>query len=165
MQHMELSCYLLRKQVTERGDVVGGPRVVVVDTYWPRRLETEWKKYSVASDNYEADKSVLACFDGRNPATMGLAWAGADLILLPFNLKNKHWVAIAIDLKKWQVRVYDPDVHFVTDRQLPALVMCITHLIPVIMTSHPGLKAAYEGKLPMPFALHRDKGLPQNKDR
>ena len=164
MQHMEQACYLLRKGVTERaGDIAG--RVVVVDTYFGRYLQTEWGKYKSDADSYQADEKLLAYFDGRSPATIGRAWEGAELILLPLNVDSVHWIAVAIDLVGWQVRVYDSDVYIVRDRHLPAHLSCITHLIPVLMNAHPALMATYVDKLPKPFALSREKRIPQNKQR
>lgn len=165
MQEMEECCYLLRKAVADRtGDMGSG--VIIVDTclagiYLPR----EWKEYTGTPQAYKPSDALMAYFNGGSPKPLGRAWSGADLILLPFNVKNKHWVALAIDLKEWEVRVYDCDVHTATERQLQTLLMPVTSLIPVVMGAHPDLKVKYADKVPTPFAIRRDKRLPQNKLR
>ena len=101
--------------------------------------------------------------DGEKPLR-GKAWEKVRTLYLPLNVKNKHWVSLAIQFDTWEILVFDCNINIIKDQELQKYIDPFRWMLPYLLRQS-GKFVKYAHKYPEPFVCQRIKDLPQNHER
>lgn len=101
------------------------------------------------------DRLKLKLFDDvfRDPAAHS-----AERIYFPFNIDQKHWVAVCVDRKSSSINVLDCNVSLKSDSMMKKEPNPIAHMFPYIGKDS---QTAPSSVVLKPFSVSRPKGIPQ----
>ncbi|KAL5559917.1 hypothetical protein UlMin_036128 [Ulmus minor] len=69
---------------------------------------------------------------GKKPIR-GTSWMDVEMLLVPLNITNTHWVAMVIDIPSWYIYVLDSDPTANTSEKMKTIVEPFVHLVPMIL--------------------------------
>ena len=102
---------------------------------------------------------IASYFLGMYPDKYGKPWASTKKIYTPFNLINKHWVALEILIDEMVINVYDCNVYGVAKGILERELQPIARWLPIYL-----LKAGiYENISSTPFEIKMVPDIVQDK--
>ena len=67
------------------------------------KMLDDYKKYIFSKD-------FIKYVDSEKPLR-DKAWENVHTLYLPLNIKNKHWVSLAIQLDTWEILVFDCNIN------------------------------------------------------
>lgn len=137
--------------------------VAILDTWFQRNLDKEMNRWLSDKPSYVAEKGKMRYLRGELPTSYGKDWKDVDRIYIPFNFKDKHWVALEIQLSKWCVTVYDPDVNLFKLSQVHRFLAELTYILPVMIAQYEPLAKIYEHRRGNPLNVTRVATLERNK--
>ena len=112
---------------------------------------------------YKADLPVSdmigSYFLGLFPDQYGKPWASANKIYTPFNVINKHWVALEIIIDQKVINVYDCNVYGVGKGVVDAELQPIAHWLPI----HLEKCGIYENFSSTPFEIRKVPDMVHDK--
>ena len=130
---MDEALIYLRQSVS-RAPLDADPDVVVLDGYWGQYITREHKALTADKNGTYRPKTVLTRYcEGRVPTLYGKKWTPAGRIFVPWNVGDKHWVALEISLSEWTVYVYDPDVNLYSLQRLKKALLPILQVLPRVL--------------------------------
>ena len=56
-----------------------------------------------------------------------------EILLIPLNITNTHWVAMVIDIPSWYIYVLDSDPTANTSEKMKTIVEPFVHMVPMIL--------------------------------
>lgn len=90
------------------------------------------------------------------------AWIkDVDIVYLPMNWGSRHWVGLAMDLRKGHIDILDPFEDYTSARKVALFMSHIAQMLPKLIMSVYG-NVAYPWP-PSGFTFSRVSGLSQNK--
>ena len=129
---MEEFLIYLRQSVS-RPPLNAHPGVVVMDVFWGQFMLKDHKELTVGDEPYCPSDVLLQFCEGQLPQLYGKRWTPAGRIFVPWNVGDKHWVALEIILSEWTVYVYDPDVNLYTIPRLKKALLPILQVLPRVL--------------------------------
>ncbi|PON70914.1 Ulp1 protease family, C-terminal catalytic domain containing protein [Parasponia andersonii] len=120
----------------------------------------------IASLNNESDDLIGYIFmpefiiyiNGEKPLR-GKDWENAHTIYILFNLENRHWISLAVQLDKWTILVFDNKIKMFKDSELEQFLEPFRWMIPYMM--HQSSKfERYNNKMLEPFTGQRIHDIP-----
>ena len=109
-------------------------KVAILDDYWKQVVGS---RYAQAVEKKELqtfqcpDKLMQYC-QGESPI-WGTSWMDVELLLVPLNITNTHWVAIVVDIPSWYIYQLDSDPTANTLEKIKTIVEPFVHLVPMIL--------------------------------
>ena len=84
----------------------------------------------------------------------GKAWENVHTLYLPLNIKNKHWVSLAVQLDKWKILVIDCNINVAKYQELEAYIDPFRWML-LYLLHQSGKFVKYAHKYLDPFICHR----------
>ena len=63
----------------------------------------------------------------------GTSWEAVDLLFVPLNITNTHWVTMVIDILEWYIYIFDSDPSATGSKKMKGIVEPLVHLVPKIL--------------------------------
>lgn len=101
-QHIDESLYHLRKRLHDFPDQHSSS--LILDTIFITKIGAH--DPDLITKHPTIDESFYKYFIGLSPPC-GKPWEGVKKVYTPFNIDNKHWVALEIQLDSKHIIVYD----------------------------------------------------------
>ncbi|KAK3224567.1 hypothetical protein Dsin_011592 [Dipteronia sinensis] len=99
---------------------------------------------------------------GKKPVEAREHWRKVNGILFPTNVNENHWVAIAFDLKKRVIKVYDSLLAINTELEIANWTSCLGKMLPSLLVHT--MSDIYNDALP--FSVQRpEKDIPNQRNR
>ncbi|KAK2649053.1 hypothetical protein Ddye_016542 [Dipteronia dyeriana] len=99
------------------------------------RIQGRWSllvenKTQFKHETYKWDSEMIDYVIGKKPFETWEHWRKVNLILFPANVNVNHWVAIAVDLKKRVITIYDslPEINSVLE--ITKWISCLRKMLP-----------------------------------
>ena len=157
LQHMEQVLYFLREMI------IKDETEIILDGFWVNKIQALWKDCNASKSSDSTHQILFKYFEGRLPQLHGKSWEAAEHLYVPFNLENRHWVALQISLKDWSVYVYDSDHGLYKDSVLLNLLESVTNGLPLVLKRAETLTNQVGKWGEEPFRVTRVPGLKSNK--
>ncbi|KAL5569995.1 hypothetical protein UlMin_026570 [Ulmus minor] len=66
--------------------------------------------------------------EGERPIR-GTSWEVVDLLFVPLNITNTHWVAMVIDIPEWYIYIFDSDPSATGSEKMKGIIEPFVHLV------------------------------------
>lgn len=121
----------LRKGLSKASSTLGNVAILPV-SFSAKFNPVEYEKYMATPTSYVFSQELLPFANGDEPAMFRKDMSTVEIIYVPFNVDNKHWVALKIELSSWSVTVVDSIINFIHHVQpllqmLPSLLSLYKH--------------------------------------
>lgn len=88
----------------------------------------------------------------------GKFWHGANRIYSPFNLDDRHWIALEIILDKRAIYVYDCNIQLYKDSDIVSVLTPMAQLLPILLKK----SMVFADIDDTPFSISRIQDFPQD---
>lgn len=105
------------------------------------------------------DESFYKYFIGLSPPC-GKPWEGVKKVYTPFNIDNKHWVALEIQLDSKHIIVYDSQCNYYKEEVIAQKLAQTCQMLPILMMK----SGVFPDVDDTPFVVERVSGLKQNEE-
>ena len=107
---MDEAMFLMRKLI-QKFPTIFPQDVVLFNDLWAQLVAARYK--AVFSDNkslknWKFPEELLQYCWGITPSR-GRIWSGAKFLYAPFNVENKHWMGMCIDIKHGHIHLFNCD--------------------------------------------------------
>ena len=125
--------YLLRKRSQKFPDIFLS-KVAILDDYWKQVVGS---RYAQAVEKKElqtfqcTDELMQYCW-GERPIR-GTSWIDVEMLLVPLNITNTHWVLMVIDICSWYIYLLDSDPTANTSEKMKTIVEPFVYLVQKIL--------------------------------
>ncbi|KAJ4906321.1 hypothetical protein Rs2_09979 [Raphanus sativus] len=128
---------------------------VFLDTHFVSEICKVYSKFSKMSrkDNFRFPDTVL------DVGLQKSAFVEAQRFYFPFNLDQKYWVGICVDMSSWSIYVLDSNISIRTDYMMSKEVRPIAQMFPYFALH---LGKPLPSKDVKPLAIERPRCFPQN---
>ena len=152
--------FLYRERISE--DPQRFSKVVVLDPFWQEYVKREFDRFHNNTPLVGKDE-LIRYMMGECPGEYGKRWDDAERIYTCFNIEEKHWFALEIDLCDWCVTVYDCTVDLYKDKEIFDMLRPIVETVPRYVKMYEPLAKRCEALLDNPMSVSRRHNLKQNK--
>ena len=81
---------------------------------------------------FQCPDELMQYCRGERPI-QGTSWMDVELLLVPLNITNTHWVAMVIDIPSWYIYLLDSDLTTNASEKMKTIVEPFVHLVPMIL--------------------------------
>ena len=81
---------------------------------------------------FQCPDDLMNYYRGERPVH-GLSWEGVEMLLVPLNIGNTHWVVMVIDLQEWYIYIFDSDPSTTIPDKIKALVEPFVYMVSKIL--------------------------------
>ncbi|KAL5573601.1 hypothetical protein UlMin_023198 [Ulmus minor] len=109
--------------------------VVLLDDPWAQLVAARYKAVlsgNKSLKNWKFPEELLQYCWGFAPLR-GRTWSGAKFLYTPFNVEDKHWMGMCIDIKHGHIHLFDCDHACYTADKLKPFVEPFQFLVPEII--------------------------------
>lgn len=137
-------------------------RVEVLGSKFVGHLTRQYTKFSKTPhpECFTFSKTVKQIMIGDGDTDRVQLFEEADVLYLPFNFNNIHWVALAVNLFCNTIEVLDCDVNAIPESTITENIRPLATMLPYLfreVVSNPYMK----GVRLTPYSIKRPVGLPQ----
>ena len=134
IQYMDEAMYLMQKR-NQKFTPIFPQDVVFLDGTWSQLVDARYKameKDKKAIKSWKCLEELLDYCWGLKPLR-GRSWSGTKFLYAPFNVANRHWMAMVIDIKFGHIHLFDCDHAAFTADQLKPYFEPLLNLVPKII--------------------------------
>ncbi|XP_024016142.1 uncharacterized protein LOC112089552 isoform X2 [Eutrema salsugineum] len=155
---LKFSRHMLRKDVEDGV----GLRVDILDSKFVSQLTKLYPRFSKCEnwEEFRFNRAVVDLLTGKDEPDRVELYAEADIIYLPFNFDQRHWVSLAVDLVEKKIGVLDCNVSLKPDHRLVSDLQPIATMLPYLFQQVSHNPEMSQINL-TPFTIERITGLPQ----
>ncbi|CAN6699586.1 unnamed protein product [Malus baccata var. baccata] len=77
-----------------------------MDTLFWSCMNGRWNAFQHNPDSYNWDLDMLDYPVGKSPKH-SRPWSEVEYLYLPVNIRNRHWIAVCVDLMRRKLTIYD----------------------------------------------------------
>ncbi|KAL5573894.1 hypothetical protein UlMin_023491 [Ulmus minor] len=134
--------YLIRKRSQMFLDIFPS-KVTILDDYWTQVVGSRYAQAVQKKElqTFQCPDELMQYCQGERPIR-GTSWMDVEMLLIPLNITNTHWVAMVIDIPSWYIYLLDSDLMANASEKMKTIVEPFVHLVPMILKksgifSHP----------------------------
>ena len=134
--------------------------VIILDDVWSQMVSGRYRDAveKKVLQNYKCPDELLKFCRGEQPL-MGSPWVGAKFLYAPVNIRNKHWVGMAVDIEQGELLILDCDPNSYTDKELLPIVEPFAEMIPILLLQSKMFFHLDRKKLTKKWPWARPKGV------
>ncbi|XP_024013906.1 uncharacterized protein LOC112087985 [Eutrema salsugineum] len=139
-----------------------GLRVELLDTKFVSQLTKLYPRFikSPAREEFPFTKSVIDMVNGVDDVDRVQLYEEADIVYLPFNFDQRHWVTLAVDLKAKKIFVLDCNVALINETRLVDELQPIASMLPYLFKLVAANMEMSQVEI-SPFSIERVTGIHQ----
>ena len=128
-----------------------------VESCW-KANNKKWKKFSFDDDDLLLDYA-LGCVPEHS-----IGWSAVEIIYVPINIKNSHWVLGVVQLLSRKIYIYDSFTEIIGPAKLKSIVTPLARVMPQILKVVHYYEEGYPIDL-QEWEVQRVENLPQQTNR
>ncbi|XP_010415993.1 PREDICTED: uncharacterized protein LOC104701926 isoform X2 [Camelina sativa] len=126
-----------------RGAVYTTGRASFVDTYSVTLLNNKYESFKAWKNKkkYNWGLDLRAFVLGKSKGQMPTTFVQhVDMVYIPMNWSDKHWVGLLINLRLGEVEVFDPCIEASSDEEVTSLMAPVVEMVPWLVIDTIGKK-------------------------
>ncbi|XP_009129192.2 uncharacterized protein LOC103854036 [Brassica rapa] len=163
-EHIDVGMSLLRRKLGEKSCPFQSNRLAFLDVPFTLLISRSYQKFLEDPKNFEWSSEFISYYNGilpkceRTHKRLGVDVDDAYVVL---NIKNVHWIALAISILQRTVEVYDSSWMLSGDDEITEFVKPFAMMIPHLIRSLAS-PADQKGLSDAEYTIIRCKKIPQN---
>ena len=133
MQHLDEIMYLMRKR-SQKFPNIFPTNVAILEDYWTQSVGGFYVAVVEKNEkqSFWCPKDLKRYCQGERPIC-GTSWEAVDLLFVPLNITNTHWVTMVFDILEWYIYIFNSDPSGTSPEKMKGIVEPFVHLVPKIL--------------------------------
>lgn len=165
MQHINVGMSLMRRKLAKVLCPFRSERLAFFDVPFTMLISKSYQEFSENPRDFDWNAEFADYYNGVSPCcerTEKRLGVDVDMVYLVLNIKNSHWIALAISILQGHIEVYDSIISFSSDEEIVRCVKPYAVMIPSLIKAF-AIPADQDGLDPVEYTITRREEVPQNK--